>query len=70
MKAIIDRFEGNYAVCECEDKKMIIFDKSRIPVDAVEGSVLEIEGNEIVLNWAETNTRRERINKKMDDLWV
>ncbi|KPU44140.1 hypothetical protein OXPF_23070 [Oxobacter pfennigii] len=43
MKVIIDCFEGKFAICETDEKKMINIEKSRIPRDAKEGDVLKVE---------------------------
>ncbi len=40
MKLIIDRFEGDYAVCEREDKTMMDIERSKLPEGVKEGSVL------------------------------
>lgn len=40
MKAIIDRFEGKYAVCEKIDMTMINVQKSKIPRESKEDDVL------------------------------
>ena len=44
---IIDRFEGNFAICEDENQKYFGIDQGEIPKDAKEGDILEIdqEGN-------------------------
>jgi hypothetical protein len=68
MKAIIDRFEGIYAVCELNDKSIVNIEKSRIPEGAVEGTVISIE-DVISIDETETSLRKERIKKKMDSMW-
>lgn len=69
MKVIIDRFEGNFAVCEKEDEEMINIEKSKLPINSKEGDVLIIEGESITFDEEETNARRERMRKLMDSLW-
>lgn len=69
MKVIIDRFEGNFAVCECEDKAMINIERNKMPYGVSEGSVLVVDSDSIVFDEEETNLRRGRIEKMMDDLW-
>jgi hypothetical protein len=39
-KLIVDRFEGNYAICEREDKSMIHVPKYKLPLRCKEGDVL------------------------------
>ena len=41
--ASIDRFEGDYVVCELEDGKMIDILKSKIPYEVKEGDVINVE---------------------------
>lgn len=64
MKVIIDRFEGNYAVVELEDKRVCNMPVELLPKGAKEGSVLKIE-----IDTEETNNQKERIKKLMDELW-
>jgi hypothetical protein len=69
MKLIIDRFEGEYAICETEDGKIINIKRNVIPEDAVEGDVLiYAEGNYTIDNEA-NDKRKKHIEKLMDDLW-
>jgi hypothetical protein len=69
MRVIIDRFEGPYAVCEDENRKMINIEKTKLPRGAKEGSVLIIQGNNIEIDYNETENRKKRIKKLMDSLW-
>jgi hypothetical protein len=71
-KVIIDRFEGDFAVCEDEDRRMINIEKSRLPEDAKEGTVLIIMGDkedDIKVDYAETEARKSRIKRMMDSLF-
>lgn len=63
MKVIIDRFEGDFAVVETEDKVMVNLHKSLIP-GAKEGDVINI-----IIDEEETQQRKDKIQKMMDDLW-
>ncbi|NLC69287.1 MAG: DUF3006 domain-containing protein [Clostridiaceae bacterium] len=69
MRLIIDRFEGDFAVCENENRKMINIEKSKLPRRAKEGSVLIIKADKIELDHGETENRKARIRKMMDSLW-
>jgi len=69
MKVIIDRFEGKYAVCETEEKKMINIDKSMVPSEATEGDVLDVDGNLIVLDTEMTMKRKKNISRLVDEIW-
>jgi len=64
VKVIIDRFEGDYAVVELPDMTMVDMPRSLIPEGAKEGDVLVIG-----IDPDETDKRKERIKKLMDDLW-
>jgi hypothetical protein len=65
MEAIIDRFEGEYAVIEY-DGRMINIYRGLLPKEAKEGDVLNIE---ITINTTETNNRKKIIQSKFDHLW-
>jgi hypothetical protein len=69
MKVTIDRFEGEFAVCEQEDRTMVNIPKVNIPQEAKEGDILVIEGESIYIDTAGTAERKKRINRLMDDLW-
>lgn len=70
MKAIIDRFEGDFAVLELEDKNILNINKNKIPKEAKEGDILRIENDYIVLD----NEEREKLKKEIEeitkDVWV
>lgn len=69
MKVTIDRFEGEYAVCEKPDRTMLNIEKGRLPGGAKEGDILNIDGDSITLDAGETSKRKKNIKKLMDDLW-
>lgn len=69
MKVIIDRFEGIYAVCEKKDRTMINIKREDIPQSAKEGDVLDITGNEISIDTAETEKKKNEIEELTRDLW-
>ncbi|MGH4118936.1 DUF3006 domain-containing protein [Clostridium sp.] len=69
MKVIIDRFEGNFAVCEKEDKQMLDIEKSKIPNTAKEGDVLNIDNGMITVEVEETEKRKKEIEELTKDLW-
>ncbi|QUH27328.1 DUF3006 domain-containing protein [Serpentinicella alkaliphila] len=64
MKVIIDRFEGDYALVELEDKTIVDMPKILVPNGAREGDVIEIR-----LDRKGTEERRKRIEQIMNDLW-
>lgn len=70
MKVIIDRFEGNYAVCEVSDeKRMISLEKVTLPEEAQVGDVLDVSKTGIVIDIGETEGRKKRIKGLLDSLW-
>ncbi|MFA5658187.1 MAG: DUF3006 domain-containing protein [Oscillospiraceae bacterium] len=58
---IVNRFEGDYAVCENEAGELTDIHKSKIPQNAREGSVLSFHGMQLVVDQAQTANRREKI---------
>ncbi|AWK51627.1 DUF3006 domain-containing protein [Clostridium beijerinckii] len=69
MKVIIDRFEGNYAVCEKEDGSMINIEREKIPSVSKEGDVLLVTDKEITIDEISTRNRKEEIEELTRDLW-
>jgi RNase P/RNase MRP subunit p29 len=69
MKVVVDRFEGNYAVCEKEDGNMINIETATLPLKVKEGDVLSISGECISVDIEETVKRKKRIEKLTKDLW-
>lgn len=67
MKVIIDRFEGNFAVCEKENKTMIDIPKEILPEEAKEGDVLNIN---ISIDTEETENRKKIIEELTKDIWA
>lgn len=74
MKAVIDRFEGKYAVLILEEgKRQISVLQDLLPEQAAEGSWLQVEvENEsllsAVLDEAETDNAKQRIAEKLERL--
>lgn len=69
MEVIVDRFEGNYAVCEKSNREMIDIHKDKLPKGVREGDVLIISGEKITINPKKKKAREERIKNLMNDLW-
>ena len=69
MKVSIDRFEGEIAVCEQENGEILHIEKSRLPENAKEGDVLDIDDDMIIIDHDETKQRKEQIKKLVDDLF-
>jgi hypothetical protein len=69
MKVIVDRFEGDFAVCEKDDRTTINIKKDRLPAHTREGDVLIVEGNAIRIDSTETAKRKAAADQLMKDLW-
>ena len=69
MKLIINRFEGDYAVCEAEERKMINIPRRKLPSEAKEGDVLNVVGDHITVNISKTLERKKYIEELTKDLW-
>ena len=69
-KYIIDRFEGDYAVCETGSGGFVNIQKNLLPGGAAEGDVIAAEGEPRVygIDTVETEARRNRIKEKMKKL--
>lgn len=64
MNFIIDRFEGDYAVVELENKEMLDIPRAILPEEAKEGDVINISIEE-----TETENRKKRIQDKFNSLF-
>jgi len=69
MRVIIDRFEGDFAVCEKEDRTMLNIKREKLPPAAKEGDALIIERNTISIDASETTRRKNIVNKLFSDLF-
>ena len=65
MEIIIDRFEGKMAVCEKPDRTMVNISRSKLPAAAKEGDVLVVEGDNIRIDSAATEKRRQAAEEMM-----
>ncbi|MDF2609135.1 MAG: hypothetical protein K0R92_609 [Lachnospiraceae bacterium] len=66
---IVDRFEGNCVVCETLEKKIITLPISEIPDNTKEGDILLYKQGRYIIDINESDTRKERIKKKMNQLF-
>ena len=64
MRYIVDRFENEYAIVELDNGEFIDIPKKALPLDASEGSIIEVT----ILS-DETNIRRTEMKKKMSSLF-
>lgn len=58
---IIDRFEGETAVCETQDEETIAINRADLPDNVREGMVIRRENGTYVADEQETKSRQERI---------
>ena len=66
----IDRFEGEFAVCENRQTlEMVDIPKNKIPQNAKEGQILKMIDGEFELDLAETNRVENEIKQKYNHLW-
>lgn len=69
-KLIIDRFEGNYAICEDEERGIFAIEIVELPKGIKEGSLLNISDSGIIsIDKKKTDDRREKIKNMQKDLW-
>lgn len=67
---IVDRFEGAYAICEDEEKKLFAIELAELPKGVREGDVLEIsDDGSLNVSAEKTAARRKKILQKQNALW-
>ncbi|WP_313758605.1 DUF3006 domain-containing protein [Tissierella sp.] len=64
MRFTIDRFEGELAIVELENREIIEIPKIILPMEAKEGDIIIISVDE-----KETEGRKKRIQEKFDSLF-
>ena len=70
MILVLDRFEGDYAICQPETGNSIIFPRSALPADAHEGDVLQLlHSGKLKFDPEQTQARHKRIEKKLRNLF-
>ncbi len=68
-KFIVDRFEEDKVVLECENGDVVTLEKSSLPKNIKEGDVLNFEANSCYLNQEETEKRKQKIKTLMESLF-
>lgn len=68
-RAIIDRFEEDFAVCELEDESFTDIQIHLLPEGVKEGDTIVICGDCIEIDAEATKSRREAIDDLMADMW-
>jgi len=70
MDYIIDRFEGNFAVCQnMKNESIVNIEKSLIVGNAKEGDVITLDNGKYFFDEKKTSERRNLIKAKFDSLW-
>jgi len=69
MKTSIDRFEGKFAVCESADGTSMTIERVKLPQGAKAGDVLDIDGDTITIDIAETEARKKTVAALVDELF-
>lgn len=68
MKYIIDRIEGEYAVCEAEDQVMVSIPLAQLQFEVKAGDRISLVDGIYSLVLPD-DERKARIKALMDDLW-
>lgn len=70
MEVIIDRFEGDFAVCEKQaNGEMIDIPREQLPKEVKEGDYLKITDGGVTIHPEKRKEREERIQDLMNELW-
>ena len=71
MYYIVDRIEENFAVCEnFETQEFIQIELSKLPAEIKSGDVIKYENEVYLLDFEETEKRKQIIHKKIKGLWI
>ncbi|MZQ76328.1 MAG: DUF3006 family protein [Peptoclostridium sp.] len=68
-RGVIDRFEGDVAVVELEDRSVVEIQRKLLPEHALEGDVLIIDGEIVSIDEDDTKNRKEKAEKLMNELF-
>ncbi|MEG0073436.1 MAG: DUF3006 domain-containing protein [Clostridia bacterium] len=69
MIAIIDRFEGGFAICQKENKELLKIETNKLPKGSKEGDALKISFSGIIIDKERTENLREEIKDLTKNLW-
>lgn len=69
MYVSIDRFEGDFAICECEDFKIIKILKNKLPLNAREGDILNVDENMCIIDSDATLEKKREIYEIQKELF-
>lgn len=66
----IDRFEGEFAICENkETNKIININKSLLPTNCKEGDIIKLENGVYIIDKNTTKTEQEKIRNMVNNLF-
>ncbi len=66
----IDRFEGNYAICEDRNtQEMVSISKALLPVNSKSGDILKFENDRLIIDDVATLKEQQEIKKLVDQLF-
>ena len=68
-KLIIDRFEGDFAVCEQEDKMFITIPKDKLPLEVKDGDCLIDNNGVYTIDYERIEERKKIIKDKFGKLF-
>ncbi|HOZ55065.1 MAG TPA: DUF3006 domain-containing protein [Clostridia bacterium] len=69
-KYVVDKIEGNYAVCENRETGEIFdLELSNLPKEIKEGTVLKLHNNKYLIDSESKTEIENRIKQKMNKLW-
>lgn len=66
----IDRFEGDFAICEnLSNNKIINIKKDLLPPNAKEGDIIKYENNQYIIDIEKTTKKQEEIKCLVNNLF-
>lgn len=66
----IDRFEGEFAICENKETSEIInINKSLLPANCKEGDIIKLENGVYIIDKTITNSEQEEIKNMVNNLF-
>lgn len=69
MYICIDRFEGDFAICEDENLKIVKIDRKKIKSRAKEGDVLKFNNNFYIVDFDKTEERKTKNYKIQEKIF-
>ena len=67
---VIDRFEGDIAVCEVLGTNTVVnIKKDKLPINIKEGNVLKFDNGRYVIDFNKSQKLKDKIENMVKDLW-